>query len=333
MRLLQEFVKTPIKCIDIIISKSSQRFSKVFDANLVSLPKNESMIKSMTGFGKSVVEFGNKTIHIEMRSVNSKNFDFYTRMPSYLREKEPEIRKLAQSILGRGKIELSLSETQGESASTLSINSHALKKHFEELRSIAADLGLTTNADLLGSIMRIPDVIVSEQVDLDPKEWELVNEGIKKACLSMDDFRMKEGAVLKKDFELRILAIRAYQQEIKPYEESRVQQIKSKFERDLSSVIDHSKIDQNRLEQEIMFYLEKLDITEEQVRLSQHLDYFLEVLNEEQSQGKKLNFIGQEIGRELNTLGSKANQAQIQKIIVNMKDELEKIKEQMLNIL
>ena len=287
----------------------------------------------MTGFGKSVIAFDNKTIQIEVRSVNSKNFDFYARMPQHFREKEPEIRKLAQEILSRGKVEINLSENQGEDNSSVQINTAAMKKHFDSLKSVAGELGLKADADLLGSIMRIPDVLVSEQVELDVNEWTGIRKGIEEACLSMDEFRKQEGAVLKLDFENRINIIRSYQEEIRPFEEVRVTTLKSKFEKDLSSVIDRSKIDENRLEQEIMYYLEKLDITEEQVRLSQHLDYFIEVLNEGQSQGKKLNFIGQEIGRELNTLGSKANHAQIQKIIVNMKDELEKIKEQMLNIL
>lgn len=287
----------------------------------------------MTGFGKSVIAFDNKTIQIEVRSVNSKNFDFYARMPQHFREKEPEIRKLAQEILSRGKVEINLSENQGEDNSSVQINTAAMKKHFDSLKSVAGELGLKADADLLGSIMRIPDVLVSEQVELDVNEWTGIRKGIEEACISMDEFRKQEGAVLKLDFENRINIIRSYQEEIRPFEEVRVTTLKSKFEKDLSSVIDRSKIDENRLEQEIMYYLEKLDITEEQVRLSQHLDYFIEVLNEGQSQGKKLNFIGQEIGRELNTLGSKANHAQIQKIIVNMKDELEKIKEQMLNIL
>lgn len=287
----------------------------------------------MTGFGKAVVEFSNKTINIEVRSVNSKNFDFYARMPQHLRAKEPEMRKLAQTILSRGKIEISLSETQGEAGSSVGINTHAMKKHFNSIKAVADELGIKTNAEILGSIMRIPDVLIPEQIELDTEELDLIGKGVEKACLAMDEFRAKEGAALKIDFDARIEKIRIHQQEIKPFEESRVQHLKDKFEKNLSSVIDQSKIDQNRLEQEIMFYIEKLDITEEQVRLSQHLNYFTEVLNEDQSQGKKLNFIGQEIGRELNTLGSKANHAEIQKIIVNMKDELEKIKEQMLNIL
>jgi len=287
----------------------------------------------MTGFGKAVVVLSNKTIHIEIRSVNSKNFDFYARIPQHYREKEPEMRKLAQKILSRGKIELSISETQEESGSAVSINAHALKKHFQALNLVAQDLGLSPSADLLGAIMRIPDVLVADQVSLDELEWEKINDGLLQAYHSMDDFRQKEGTALKSDFKDRIENIRSYQKEIKPFEENRVEHLRLKFEKDLASVIEQSKIDYNRLEQEIMFYIEKLDITEEQVRLSQHLNYFTDVLNEEESQGKKLNFIGQEIGRELNTLGSKANNAEIQKLIVNMKDELEKIKEQMLNIL
>jgi len=291
------------------------------------------MIKSMTGYGKSVIELDNKTINIEVRSVNSKNFDFYTRIPAHFREKEAEIRKMAQSILSRGKIELSLNETKGQATSSVNINPLSIKKHYEVIKSVAEEVGLTTNSDILAAILQMPDVLMTEEKELDTDEWTLISEGVEKALEALNDFRIKEGTALEGDFITRIKNISDYQQDIRPFEEARITHLKTKFKKDISSVIERGKIDENRFEQEIMFYIEKLDITEEQVRLTQHLDYFLEVLKNEGIQGKKLNFIGQEIGRELNTLGSKANHAEIQKIIVNMKDELEKIKEQMLNIL
>ncbi len=287
----------------------------------------------MTGFGKVVIELPNKTINIEIRSVNSKSFDFYTRIPPYFREKEPEMRKLAQNILNRGKVELSISETHNDQSSSVEINTAVMKKHYEAIKGVAQDLGLKTEADILGAIMRIPDVLHTAEQELDTTEWDKISQGVTDACLSMDAFRKTEGDALKKDFELRIEHIRNYKEEIVPFEESRITLLKRRFEKDLEKFLGQANVDRNRLEQEIIYYLEKLDITEEKVRLIQHLDYFLDTLNEDQSQGKKLNFIGQEIGRELNTLGSKANHAEIQKLVVKMKDELEKIKEQMLNIL
>lgn len=287
----------------------------------------------MTGFGKNVVSLPNKSINIEFRSVNSKNFDFISRIPSQYREKEPQIRKLVQTILVRGKIELSINEVSGESISSVKINNNALKMHFKSMQETALELGITPSADMLSAILRIPDVLVPQVDELDEKEWDTIMHGVEKACLALDHFRQQEGQSLNKDFSERIENIGKYQNEIPALEESRLVHLKAKFEKDLSDLIDRSKIDENRLEQELIYYMEKLDITEEKVRLTQHLDYFNKVLLEETSQGKKLNFISQEIGRELNTLGSKANQAQIQHLIVRMKDELEKIKEQLLNIL
>lgn len=291
------------------------------------------MIKSMTGFGKEVVAFPTKTIVIEIRSVNSKNFDFYTRMPSWLREKDPEIRRLVQLVLQRGKIELNINENAIEGQSQVTINQSTLKKHYNSLLQAANELGIEPQPNWLSDMLRIPDVLITAEEDLKNEEWEFILAGIEKACNNLDDFRAQEGNTLMKDFELRIESIRNFQKQIPAFEQERIQQIRGRFEKDLSNVMDKSKIDFNRLEQEIIFYLEKLDITEENVRLSQHLDYFMTTLNDDESQGRKLNFIGQEIGRELNTLGSKANHAQIQHLIVKMKDELEKIKEQMLNII
>ena len=291
------------------------------------------MIKSMTGFGKDVVSLTGKTINIEIKSVNSKNFDFMSRVPSQYREKEPEIRSMIQSILVRGKIEFNLFENVGEDTSSLNINTQVLKKHFDSLQVVAGELGLQSSSDWLSALVRIPDVMIQQQEELNPELWQNVMQGIENATLALDNYRQQEGKSLEKDFRERIQNIKNYQDEIPAFEELRIQHLKSRFEKDLSDVIDKSKMDENRLEQELIYYMEKLDITEEKVRLSQHLDYFLDILNEGLSQGKKLNFISQEIGRELNTLGSKANQAQIQHLIVRMKDELEKIKEQLLNIL
>jgi len=290
------------------------------------------MIKSMTGYGKRSVFVSNKSYQIEFRSVNSKSFDFLSRMPAHFREKEPEIRRNIQNILNRGKIELTVTENAGESTSLL-INKNALKKHFETLQSVAGELNLQNSQDWLGDLLRIPDVLMPNEEELDDGTWKEILEGILGAAHDLDAFRAKEGNVLSDDFSNRIQKIQKLQSEIPAFEEERIAHLKTRFQKNLSEVIDSSKIDENRLEQEIIFYLEKLDITEEKVRLAQHLIYFLETLSEDQSQGKKLNFISQEIGRELNTLGSKANHAQIQRLIVQMKDELEKIKEQLLNIL
>lgn len=286
----------------------------------------------MTGYGKQSIFVSDKSYQIEIRSVNSKSFDFFSRMPAHFREKEPEIRRNIQNILNRGKIELSINENAGEK-NTLKINTIALKEHFETLRKVAGELHLQNSQDWLGDLLRVPDVLVPNEEELDEKNWKEILESIINAARSLDAFRLQEGAVLAQDFSKRIRQIQKLQIEIPAYEEERIKHLKSRFEKNLSDVIDSSKIDENRLEQEIIYYLEKLDITEEKVRLSQHLEYFLETLNEDVSQGKKLNFISQEIGRELNTLGSKANHAQIQRLIVQMKDELEKIKEQLLNIL
>lgn len=286
----------------------------------------------MTGYGKQSIFVSDKSYQIEIRSVNSKSFDFFSRMPAHFREKEPEIRRNIQNILNRGKIELSINENAGEK-NTLKINTIALKEHFETLRKVAGELHLQNSQDWLGDLLRVPDVLVPNEEELDEKNWKEILESILNAAHSLDAFRLQEGAVLAQDFSKRIRQIQKLQIEIPAYEEERIKHLKSRFEKNLSDVIDSSKIDENRLEQEIIYYLEKLDITEEKIRLSQHLEYFLETLNEDVSQGKKLNFISQEIGRELNTLGSKANHAQIQRLIVQMKDELEKIKEQLLNIL
>jgi uncharacterized protein (TIGR00255 family) len=290
------------------------------------------MIKSMTGFGKEIVSLSDKTIQIEIRSVNSKSFDFMCRIPAHFREKEPEMRRRTQEILQRGKIELSLNETNG-GGSSVQINSMALQKHFETLRSSAHTLGISPESDLLAAILRIPDVLIPTEEHLSDLEWREIFDGIDKACLALDDFRQKEGLSLENDFKLRIESIQENQQKIQEFEEERVGHLRARFEKNLADIIDKSNIDENRLEQELIFYMEKLDITEEKVRLTQHLKYFMETLEEGNGQGKKLNFISQEIGRELNTLGSKANHAQIQHLIVQMKDELEKIKEQLLNIL
>lgn len=286
----------------------------------------------MTGYGKQSVFVSDKAFQIEIRSVNSKSFDFMSRIPAHFREKEPEIRKRIQKILSRGKIELSIAENVGENTS-LKINSQALKKHFETLREIAGELNIGNNEDWLGALLRVPDVLIPNEEELDENTWAEVLQGIENATLSLNDYREQEGSVLAQDFAERIRKIEKLQTEIPAFEQERIVQLKSRFEKNLSEVIDKSKIDENRMEQEILYYLEKLDITEEKVRLEQHLHYFLETLNGKESQGKKLNFISQEIGRELNTLGSKANHAQIQRLIVQMKDELEKIKEQLLNIL
>jgi uncharacterized protein (TIGR00255 family) len=293
---------------------------------------NKIMIKSMTGYGKDSIFFEDKSIQIEIRSVNSKNFDFSSRVPNHYKLKEPEIRSLLQKKLVRGKIEFSILEL-GSDVSTYKINIPVFKKHFLSISKLAEDLNLADSGHLFSSILKIPDVLSPDESELNEETWLAVIHSIDRAALLLDKFRVDEGENLFKDFLLRTTNIKSLLNEISQFEEDRIEILKKRIFKNLEEISKTHKIDENRLEQELIFYLEKLDITEEKVRLTQHLNYFEEVLNEEVSQGKKLGFITQEIGRELNTMGSKANHALIQQYVVKMKDELEKIKEQLLNIL
>jgi len=294
--------------------------------------KKNTMILSMTGFGKQETELPGKKITIELRSLNSKQLDINTRLPSLYREKELELRGLIGRALKRGKIDLSVHlEYTGEETNYI-INKDAASDYYRHLIEIDAGLEKNKTTDFLSVIMRLPDVIRPEKEELDEEEWMTVENAVKKATDNVIDFRIREGDSLISDFRKRIKIILENLEKIEPFEEKRIENIRVKLLNQLKEA-DELNFDENRLEQELIYYLEKLDITEEKLRLRKHCEHFNEVLENEKSQGKKLGFIVQEIGREINTLGSKANHAEIQRIIVGMKDELEKIKEQLMNIL
>lgn len=288
----------------------------------------------MTGFGKATAEINNKKISVEVKSLNSKQADVSVRLPSYYKEKELVLRSLINQELERGKIEFNLyAELMGEQGN-LTINKDLFKKYYNELTDVLKDFNEdNSKTDLVAIVSKMPDVFKSEKNELDENEWNEIEKIVNEAIVALDNFRKDEGQSLQKELTLRINNILELLNQVDPFEKTRIQTIKDRIINNLNETVGEQNINNDRLEQELIFYLEKLDITEEKTRLSTHCNYFLETMNSEISEGKKLGFISQEIGREINTLGSKANQADIQKIVVKMKDELEKIKEQSLNIL
>lgn len=286
------------------------------------------MIASMTGYGKAVLELPEKKVTIEIRSLNSKTLDLNTRIPSFYREKELEIRNLISEKVQRGKVDFSMLVELNPAARNQNINAELIKSYMAEFKSITPNV---TDGELLPVVMRLPDVISYTQDDLGEDEWNQIRATIIDAIDALNQFRLDEGKVLEKYLTLNLNNILELLTQVVPFEKERIETIKERFNKRLEEVkVD---IDQNRFEQELIFYLEKLDITEEKVRLKNHCEYFLKELAGNESNGKKLGFISQEIGREINTLGSKSNHSEMQKIVVQMKDELEKIKEQSLNIL
>lgn len=297
------------------------------------MQKYRNMIKSMTGYGKAVVALPNKSIILEIKALNSKYFDFGSRIPSLYKEKEPLIRTLLNRTLERGKIELSMLTENKGGDTAVKVNQAAANAYLKQVKELQNELNLPDDPNLLSTILKMPDVLSSPIEDLDEEEWQAIEAGLKQAAANLDAFRLGEGEVLLKDFTVRIGLIREYSEAVIPFEEPRIELLRTRFKKNLASLAEESTFDTNRFEQELIYYIEKLDITEEKVRLARHLDYFIETLNDGGANGKKLNFIAQEIGREVNTVGSKANSADIQKLVVMMKDELEKIKEQLSNIL
>ncbi len=282
----------------------------------------------MTGYGKAVLELPEKKVTIEIRSLNSKTLDLNTRIPSFYREKELEIRNLISEKVQRGKVDFSMMVELNPAARNQNINAELIKSYMAEFKSITPNV---TDGELLPVVMRLPDVISYTQDDLGEDEWNQIRATIIDAINALNQFRLDEGSVLEKYLTLNLTNILELLTQVVPFEKERIETIKERFSKRLEEV--KVEIDQNRFEQELIFYLEKLDITEEKVRLKNHCEYFLKELAGTESNGKKLGFISQEIGREINTLGSKSNHSEMQKIVVQMKDELEKIKEQSLNIL
>ncbi len=291
------------------------------------------MIRSMTGFGSASVQVGNKTILAEIKSVNSKFFDLSLRLPSVFREKELEIRTELNRTIERGKVECTVSIESPEEQRRATFNIELLKAYHEELKTVQQALNLKETPELLRTLLNMPDVMVTEKNGLSEEDWKALQQALQGATKAFDVFRQKEGSTLKVDLEQRVVAIRDNMVRLEPFEKSRIEQVRKKLQTSLEEFVQVSEIDRNRFEQELIYYLEKLDITEEKVRLKSHCDFFLKTMNEEVSSGKKLSFIAQEIGREINTIGSKSNDAAMQKIVVDMKDDLEKVKEQVLNII
>ena len=290
------------------------------------------MIKSMTGFGKSATSINQKKISIEIRSLNSKQADISIRIPAVYKEKELELRAKINQYLERGKIEFNLYVEQTTATPNYQINESLFKNYYNELKSLADELG--EQSDLIKIVAGMPDVFQKEEKQaLDESEWQTIVELTTKALQDIDAYRTDEGNTLQKEMELRINNIQQLLKKVELYEKERVITVRERITAHLEEIVNGNQIDKDRLEQELVFYIEKFDVSEEKQRLQSHLDYFMDTMNDKDSQGKKLGFISQEMGREINTLGSKANHSELQKIVVEMKDELEKIKEQILNIL
>jgi uncharacterized protein (TIGR00255 family) len=288
----------------------------------------------MTGYGKAVVTYKEKKINVEIKSLNSKSLDLSTRIAPLYREKEMEMRQMVSAALVRGKIDLNVWIEKEAGADATPINGALVENYFKQIKEIAEKVGFEVAPDqLLPTLMRMPDVLAKTEVEtLTDEEWAAVKQALTQSIDAITEFRRQEGAALQKKFTEKIDNIAALLASIEPYEKSRVEKIRQRIVGGLSS-IPEVEYDKNRLEQELIYYIEKLDISEEKQRLTNHLRYFRETMEQDDCQGKKLGFIAQEMGREINTTGSKSNQAELQNIVVKMKDELEQIKEQVLNAL
>ncbi|MCU0407992.1 MAG: YicC family protein [Bacteroidales bacterium] len=291
------------------------------------------MIKSMTGFGKAIAETPQKKITIEIKSLNSKQLDLNTKLPWLYKEKEPEIRNIISQKLDRGKIDLSIYFDMLDEESVTVINKAAVRNYYNQFREIASELKIDLDDQIFSAIMKLPDTLKTEKPELDDSEWVSVKEQILESVAMLDLYRCEEGNSIMADMKKCIGRILGLLETAATFEEARIVRVREKLEQLLADNVGSENVDRNRFEQELIFYLEKFDINEEKVRLRTHCDYFIETMNGPAPNGKLLNFIAQEIGREINTIGSKANDASIQKQVVMMKDELEKIKEQTLNVL
>jgi len=287
----------------------------------------------MTGYGKAIAETPQKKITIEIKSLNSKQLDLNTKLPWLYKEKEPEIRNLVSQKLDRGKIDLAVYFDMLDDEVVTTINKSVVKNYFNQFREIAGELEIEMDEQIMSAIMKLPDTLKTEKPELSDDEWNTVKIRIEESINMLDQYRTEEGVSIMKDFGKCIARIKDLLSGVEDYEPGRIQKIREKLLAILEETHVTENIDKNRFEQELIFYLEKYDINEEKVRLKTHCDYFLETMKTQPPNGKILNFIAQEMGREINTIGSKANDASIQKLVVMMKDELEKIKEQTLNVL
>ena len=291
------------------------------------------MIQSMTGFGKATVAYNEKKINVEIKSLNSKALDLSTRIAPLYREKEMEMRQIIAKMLERGKVDFAIWIEKNAAADATPINASLVENYYHQIKQISAQTGIPEPTDWYGTLLRLPDVTTRTEVEeLTEEEWEAAKSAILQAIGHLVDFRKQEGAALQKKFTEKVDNIQALLASIEPYEKARVEKIRASIVSGLEQ-IPSVNYDKNRLEQELIYYIEKLDISEEKQRLANHLKYFRETMAENKPNGKKLGFIAQEMGREINTTGSKSNQAEMQNIVVKMKDELEQIKEQVLNAL
>jgi len=300
--------------------------------NFSTFVKNYEMVHSMTGYGKAVVELPHKKLTIEIRSLNSKQFDLFTRIPMIYREKEIGLRNNLSKKLERGKIDLLFTVEHISKDVSATIDHTLLKQYHQEIKALAQEIDIDEPQDWFRTLLRLPDVMKQDVEELNDEEWSIIEKTIEKAVNELIGFRIQEGEMLKNLLIEKIANIRQLLHDIEPYESERIEKIKSRIYDGLAT-LENKEYDTNRFEQEMIYYIEKLDVNEEKSRLVNHLDYFIETLDDKNSQGKKLGFIAQEIGREINTLGSKSNHCDIQRIVVQMKDELEQIKEQILNVL
>jgi len=294
--------------------------------------ENHTMLVSMTGYGKANGSFATKNITAEIKSLNSKQFDLTVKLPTAYREKELSLRGMLAEKLGRGKVDLNITIEDAEDQKRVTINQSLALAYLKEINLLADAGGLQRDKNILSALLSMPDVLQSEKNELDENEWNAVVAIVEEAADAMVRFREIEGARLEKDIQARVESIEKLRQEVDAYLPERLQTVRERIEKNLDDLVNHDEADKNRLEQEIIYYLEKLDITEEHTRLKGHCIYFMDTMKETGMVGKKLAFISQEMGREINTMGSKANHVAIQKLVVEMKDELEKIKEQLLNI-
>jgi uncharacterized protein (TIGR00255 family) len=290
------------------------------------------MMKSMTGYGRAEGVIGNRKFTVELKSLNSKQFDLNVRMPSIYKEKEIDLRNWLTERILRGKVDVSVFYEAESAEKRVSLNKSLMLAYFQDLKDIAESVG-QQQVDYMSLLMRIPDAIKPEREELDENEWSTIMQLIQSAERAFDAYRVQEGNGLSVDFEARIAEILAMEAGLDSLANARIEKIRERIQQNLEEVVEVDKIDRNRFEQELIYYIEKIDVNEERSRLIANCNYFLEILRGPSGQGKKLGFIAQEIGREINTLGSKANDSDMQRIVVQMKDELEKIKEQVLNVL
>ncbi|HTN68107.1 MAG TPA: YicC/YloC family endoribonuclease [Dysgonamonadaceae bacterium] len=286
----------------------------------------------MTGYGKATTELPGKSITIEIKSLNSKQFDLYARIPLVYKEKEMLLRNDLSKILERGKIDLYITVVDLATDSTVTIDENRLKKYHTEIKNLSSALDIKEPADWFDILLGLPDIYKQEEETLDDEEWKTVEKAIDEAVSNLISFRHQEGKVLKRKMIANIRNIRELTDSLEKFEAERIENVRTRITNSLNELKDVS-YDNNRLEQELIYYMERLDVNEEKTRLINHLDYFLETIESDNSQGKKLGFIVQEIGREINTLGAKSNHSDMQRLVVQMKDELEQIKEQILNVL